>query len=225
MASTRKTNGFAVGGSPRADLLPPEIKAGKLARAQRRGLLAIFILVVGLVAVGFVASGVYSAASQLALNAANERTGTLLAEKAGYIEVTQVNSQLRVAEAARLIGASTEVDWNAFLQALYVTMPEGAVIDVLSVAGSSPMEEFPQASSPLQPVRMAEIVITASMNDVSAVPGWLDKLATLPGYTDATPGSIALKTTGGYTVTVTMHIDDGALSNRFVDVEEATENE
>ena len=41
-------------------------------------------------------------------------------------------------------------------------------------------------------------------------------LATLPGFADATPGSVMLdETTNPYTVNITMHVNEAAFDKRF----------
>ena len=55
----------------------------------------------------------------------------------------------------------------------------------------------------------------ADLPDPAEVPDDdLDGLATLPGYTDATPGTVSLEE-GVYDATVTMHIDQRAFSGRY----------
>ena len=50
------------------------------------------------------------------------------------------------------------------------------------------------------------------------VESWLHALAKLPGYVDASPGSVVLQSEGAYQVNMTMHINKDVLLLRFDDV-------
>ena len=96
--STRssKTSVLAVGAEPRANLLPPEVAQRKRARAARRGLVALVIGVLLLVAGGYAFASIQAIAAQAELATAQARTAELLAEQLEYSEVTSVSGYRRV---------------------------------------------------------------------------------------------------------------------------------
>jgi hypothetical protein len=62
---------------------------------------------------------------------------------------------------------------------------------------------------------VATLSFTAKSPTLPEVPAWLNSLAGLPGYTDASPSSVSLDNKGVYTVIITMHINQAAYTNRF----------
>jgi hypothetical protein len=204
-----------IGGPPRADLLPPEIKVEEAARSQRRGLILIVVLIIGLVAAGYVLAAINLSSAQTRLDQVTSRTSELLSEQAKYAEVRQINTQLETAKAAREVGTSTEIDWTTYFVALGKTQPPGSVILSLEIDSATPLAEFPQSDAPLEPTRIAEFVFSATVASLEDIPTWLDDLSKLPGWVDASTNTIDIDPTGGYTVTLTMHVDQGALSGRF----------
>ncbi len=84
------------------------------------------------------------------------------------------------------------------------------------VDSASPLALYAQSTAPLQGARVATISFAAKSPTLPEVPAWLNALATLPGFADATPGSVTLDaTTNVYTVNITMHVNDAAFDNRF----------
>ncbi|GAA1440201.1 hypothetical protein [Leifsonia poae] len=207
---------LVVGGAPRVDLLPLEVRAGRKAKRLRRGLgygvLATVIVMV--LAAG--AAFAFNVAAQARMLLAQSETATLLAQQQDFVEVRQVQGQVAVAQAAQQVGASTEIDWKAYLGRVQGTLPGDVSMQKVTVDSSTPMAIYAQATVPLQPARVATLTFTASSPNIPQVPEWLRALAKLPGYADATPGTITLdKTTNQYTVNITMHINDAAFDKRF----------
>ncbi|GAB3121819.1 hypothetical protein [Glaciibacter psychrotolerans] len=216
---SRVTNAVTllVGGEPRVDLLPPEILKERTAQlvGRRLGVGVIGVLVVVLLGAG--AATVYAMQSQEALLVEQARTAELLQEQATYSEVRTVQSQLALVEAAQQVGASTEIDWKAYLEQVRATLPGSVSIDTVSVDTASPMAIFAQPTAPLQGERVATISFTATSMVLPDVPTWLAALKTLPGYSDALPTSVTLdSTTGVNTVSITMHVNSAAFAQRFV---------
>lgn len=215
MAGARKTERLIVGGPPRADLLPPEIKQAKNARGQRRGLVFIVILVLAFVGVGYGATTVAAVAAQVRLDAAVADTGNLFAEKAKYAEVTQVQSQVNGVLAALRVGSSTEVNWLQQMAQAFDALPADALIENFVVTAASPMADYAQATAPLQPARMAEVNLVVELKQFSQVGPWLKQLQKVEAYTDAPIVVATAKDTGGYSVGVTFHFDTRALVQRY----------
>jgi hypothetical protein len=212
---SRSTNApLIVGGVPRADLLPPEIRVEAKIRGQRRIIVGLVALVVAVVAASCVAASILAMVSSQQMIAANDRTNEILAEQSKYIAVRQYKNQVEIAEAARAVGVSTEIDWGTYLPEITSRLSAGATIDNLTVVSSSPTVALPQGEGPLAVPSLAEITFTVSTDGFPEVATWLDSLTTIPGFADAVPSTIALES-GVYKVNFMMHVDEGALSNRF----------
>jgi hypothetical protein len=204
-----------LGGSPRANLLPPEIRKERALRAQRRLLGTIFAAVLVLIAGAYILACFVASAAQSALDQANARTADLIAQQAEFLEVRQLGNQVVAAKDARLAATATEVDWANYLPLVRQTIPSGSSITSLTVLSASPAVPLPAPSSPLESPRMVEIAIAVSMPTLPDISQWLDTVAALPGYVDAVPGGITTAE-GGFSVTLTVHVDESAKYNRFV---------
>ncbi|TFB52928.1 hypothetical protein [Cryobacterium sp. Sr3] len=219
MSRSKVGEELVFGGEPRVDLLPPEVKAGKKANATRRRLGATLVAVVLLMITGVGAATWHAQQSRDELASAQARTAELLASQAKYAEVNQVQNEVDITLAARQFGASTEVDWKAYLSQVRAALPADVSIDTVGVDAASPLGAYIQPTAPLQAARVATLTLTVTSPNLPSVPQWLDAIKGLPGYADATPGSIKRSETGAYTVNLVMHINGGAYSNRFADPE------
>lgn len=218
--STRTTaTDIVVGGEPRVELLPPEIAQAKRSRAVRRMIVLVLILVGAVIGAAYGGVTYLGTLAQQRLDAENARTIDLLAQQSEFIEVRITTERVATAEAAIVVGASTEIDFAAFLADVQSRLPGGAVMVSVNAETGSPLDGYAQATTPLLPQRIATInfsVRTASLEDVRA---WLLALETVEGFADALPGTTALQPDGTYLVAVTMHVNTDALANRFVEVE------
>ena len=207
-----------IGGEPRADLLPPEVKAGLRGKALQRGLLVAVVAVVVLVA-GVVGVATWQAMQgQASLLAAQSRTAELLTEQSQYLEVRQVQDAVATTIAAQQVGGSTEIDWKDYLQRVRAVLPSNVGIDSVTIDAATPLAPYGQATAPLQDVRVATLTLLVTSPTLPGVPDWLRGLRELPGYADASPSAITLTETGAYQVSVTLHINDEAYSGRFADL-------
>lgn len=207
---------LVVGGEPRVDLLPMEVRAQRRASSTRRSLgygVAATVVVVALAGGGAAALSI-SAQANLATSQAE--TGTILAQQTKFLDVRQVQDQVALATAAQQVGASTEIDWKSYLDKVQATLPANVVITTVNVDSATPLALFSQATAPLQGARVATVAFTATSPTLPQVPEWLVALAKLPGFADATPGTVTLDTTANsYTVNMTMHINQDAFDKRF----------
>ena len=210
---------LVVGGIPRADLLPPEIKAGEKARAQRRGLLALLVLVIIVVGGAYAGVTVLAQMAQSELDTANLRTSQILAEQAKYSEVSAAQKAIVAVDAARLIAMATEIDWGTELTAVTGTLPEGSTLTSLTVSSTTPVATVATPSSPLEGGRVAELQLTVETKDLPDTAKWVRDLSELEGFVDATPTSIST-TEGVVTTVVTLHLNSAIYWNRFVDGED-----
>jgi len=218
MSRTKKTATAVVGGLPRVDLLPPEV------RAERRGGVAVrraWMGVIGAAAVAGIAVGaatLHSMEAQTELLASQADTQQLLIEQGKYTEVRDTQSEITLLTAAQAVAGATEIAWPSYLAQIQATLPTGVTVSTISIDQATPIADYAQSDTPLQGARIGTVTFTAESETLPSVPDWLDGLATLPGYTDATPGTVSLED-GVYEATVTMHIDQRAFSNRFAPTE------
>ncbi|WP_209561716.1 hypothetical protein [Frigoribacterium sp. PvP032] len=214
MSRTKKTATAVVGGLPRVDLLPPEV------RAERRSGVAVrraWMGVVGVAAVAGIAVGgatLRSMEAQDELLVAQSDTQQLLLEQGKYTEVRDTKTDITLLTAAQAVAGATEIAWPSYLAQIQATLPAGVTISTITIDQASPIADYTQSETPLQGTRIGTVTFTAQSETLPSVPDWLDGLTTLPGYTDATPGTVALEE-GVYAATVVMHIDQRAFSNRF----------
>ncbi|MGN6502674.1 MAG: hypothetical protein ACTHKX_07195 [Pseudolysinimonas sp.] len=205
---------LVVGGQPRANLLPPEIILKRKQLKTRRSLRAAVVLIAIVTAAGCVGAFGVSSVAQVALAATQQQQQALVIEQAKYSEVSQVQQTIRTIEAGQQVGSSTEVDWRAYIGKLQKTLPAGVKITSVKVDTGTPMQLFPQSDAPLQGARVGAISFEASSKTLPDIPDWLRALATMPGFVDATPGSVRIEGSS-YIVDVLMHYNTDAYSMRF----------
>lgn len=214
--SDKEADRLVIGGPARANLLPPEVGAAAEGRALRRKAIALIVVAVLIAIAAYAGATVLALASQAQLTAANERTSALLQEQAKYVEVRQVTSMLDAAAAAQRVGTSTEIDWKKYLDEIQGSLPAGTLVINFRAETSTPLMDFGQPSVPLQGARMGELSFTATSQTLPDVESWLIGLSKLPGYVDASPGSITLDQEKSiYLVSITMHINKDALLLRY----------
>ncbi len=205
-----------IGGPPQANLLPPEVGFAAKSRGMRRNATAIIILTVLVVIAAYAGVTYLALGAQNELDAATNRTQELLAEQGKYSEVKQVTTMLQTAEAAQRVGTSTEIDWEAYLTDIQNSLPAGTLVTNVAAETATPITAFIAPSVPLQGDRIGELKFTATSSSLPNVEKWLDALAKLDGYVDASPGSVTLNADGkSYEVTITMHVNKDALLLRF----------
>jgi len=214
MRTSSKDSGITIGGAPRVDLLPPEVRAGRRADATTR---RTWLGVVVLVAATVVASGaatLHALGAEGELATAQSDTSSLLAQQTQFSELRATQAQVELVQAGQKVGGSTDIDWSAYLADVQSTLPVGVTIESVSLDQASPLTPYEQPSTPLLGARVATLTFTASSPSLPSFPVWLDGLATLPGFADALPGSVTL-VDGVYDASVTMHINAEAFSGRY----------
>jgi Tfp pilus assembly protein PilN len=185
------------------------------AQSLRRGLLYGLVGVVALVLLGIGAATIGVLAANSGLQNEQSKTSGLLLEQARYSPVVKVQDQVNDITAVEPLAAHGEILWRPYIADLQQTLPAGTAITAF-IAQLDTTAEQGMSSVPLQGARVATISITADSPKAS-ISDWLDNLAKLKGFVDATPGSVTLVPgSGRYTVSVALHINSEALSNRFV---------
>lgn len=207
-------NSLVVGGVPRVDLLPQEVRAERRGgQTVRRAWLGV-VAVAALVVIGIAGATLYATNANNTLAESQSQTSGFIAEQGKYTKVKTAREQVDLIKDAQSIGGSTEIDWTAYLAKVQATLPSGVVVTAIDLTSSSPLVAYAQATTPLQGSRVATLTFTATSATLPSVPAWLDGLTQLPGYTDATAGSVDAAE-GKYTTEVTMHINEAAYSGRF----------
>ena len=210
-------NGGALGGEPRVSLLPVEVNDYHRARSVRRRLAAGVLFSVIVVGAGVAGSVLLSMTAQTQLDAVRATSLDLVTQEAQFAELKQAKAGIALVEAGQLVGASTEIDWMNYLRSLESTLPGGVVISAVRLESATPFADYAQSSVPLEGARVATLEFTASSPTLPTIPDWLDGLATLPGFADAVPGSVAIQSDGTYLVNITMHINSEAFTHRFAE--------
>jgi hypothetical protein len=206
---------LVLGAPPRADLLPPEVKAARRGDSIRRGLV---IGVVGVVVIGiaaYAASAVQLATAQATLAGAQAKTVELRAEQLEYLPARTVKQKIQTVKNGEQVGVSTEILWKSYLNKVERSLPNNAKITTFAADATTPIEEASLPTNPLQGARIATIVFTAESDTLPDIEKWLQGLAGLPGFADANPDSVTRADGEPFVATITMHITEEAYSGRF----------
>ncbi|MDH6238058.1 hypothetical protein [Cryobacterium sp. CG_9.6] len=203
------------GAEPRMDLLPPEVRIQKKIRATRRRLAALLVIALLAVGTGVAASTGQALLSQERLAVARERTAELVAAQAQYSEVQEVQNALDTTLAAQQFGASTEIDWKAYLAQIQALLPSDVGVASFTLDSATPFAVYDQPTSPLLGSRLATVNMLFTSPSISGLPDWLQAMSALPGYADSHPTLISRTVDGTYTVAWVLHLNQGALSERF----------
>jgi Tfp pilus assembly protein PilN len=210
------SDALVVGGMPRVDLLPPEVRAKRKATARRRSLLIGVVGVAAVMVLAIVGAFAFSLQANVGLALEQQRTTQLLSAQAKYTGVRGMQDQIGLIKAAQEVGGSTEIDWKAYLEKIQATLPGSVVIQTVQIDAASPLLPFAQSTTPLEGPRVATIAFTATTGTFPQMPEWLSALETLPAYVDATPDSTTRdEGTGAYTVSMTMHVSSDIYDGRF----------
>lgn len=210
-----RANSIVVGGEPRVSLLPPSIRQKRRQTKTARRVALALVGVVVLVAAAIVASTFIAGQMNQQLVDEQAQTQSILQQQGKFVEVRAVQDQVSLTKAAQQVGASTEIDWKGYLTKVQNTLPETVVITSVSLDSASPLGPYAQATAPLQGSRVATLTFTVTSPTLPEVPVWLDALSTLPGYSDAVPGTVTIEADGTYTSDITMHVNEKAFDGRF----------
>ena len=218
MIANGKDSSLTVGGESRVDLLPPEVRSARKAKIVHRQLgLVVFLLVI-LMAGGIALVRAQAIQAQVNLSIEQANTTSLLTEQRKFGQVQKIRNAIASIQAAQQVGTSTEINWEQYLTYVQATLPPNVTIDTVNIDSATPFAPYTQATAPLQGSRIATLSFTAKSSTLPEVPAWLNALTTLPGYADASPGSVTRNVTGTYSVSITMHINQAAFTHRFATV-------
>jgi hypothetical protein len=218
MIGTKKKVILIVGGESRVALLPPEVLFARNAKNihRRLGFMVFLAVILMIGGTALVRAQAIQARANLSLEEAN--TASLLLQQRKYGQVQKVQNQIANIQAAQQVGTSTEINWEQYLTSVQATLPPNVTLDTVNIDSATPFAPYTQATAPLQGSRIATLSFTARSSTLPEVPAWLNALTTLPGYADASPGSVTRNDTGTYSVNITMHINQAAFTHRFANV-------
>ena len=129
---------------------------------MRRGLSVLVVAAMVLVGLGL-RPGQQACVQRLkARGCAKARTATRSPSRPKYVEVRRVNNTLKLTTAARQVGASTEINWQAYLQSIQSSLPSGTTVTDFTAGSGSPLAEFQQPTVPLAGRTDRRIVFTAT---------------------------------------------------------------
>lgn len=215
MIGKAKDQPLVFGGESRVDLLPPAVRLARKAKVVRPrlgfGLFLVVILMIG----GTALVRAQALQAQANLSIAQANTLSLLMQQRKYVEVQKIQERIDTIQAAQQVGTSTEINWKQYLISVQATLPPNVTLETINIDSATPFALYTQATAPLQGARIATLSFTAKSSTLPKVPAWLDALTSLPGYADASPGSVTRDESGAYSVSITMHINQVAFTNRF----------
>ncbi len=213
----------ALGGVPRADLLPPAAKAAYKGRSVVRMLIVAVVMVAVIVAGGVAFATVRAVTSQDALQRERTRSTELVARQLNFAEARQASNKVDAAKAARKLATVTEIDWRAYLDEITATLPPGVgltQVKIEPVDTKTPAGEV-TAKNPLQQAAVSTVTITATSTTVPDVEAWFNDLATTTGFAGiAPPATVTGSPTEGYVVSLQVLVNEKAYLSRFQDTKE-----
>ncbi|UYN83284.1 MAG: hypothetical protein KIT89_11370 [Microcella sp.] len=193
--------------------MPPEVALRRKETGRRRGLIAVMVLVVSLVAGGVAAAFWYAGQAEARLAAERQVTDELLTTQLQYAEVIQVRSQLDSIKGVRDRLGATEVLWRDVVTQYLAVLNAEEILEAASITGIDPNGPALGLADPLRSPRAATIIMTVATVDLPTPHQWLRSWKLLDTFADASIDSI-LEEDGWYLSTVTINLDSTALSGR-----------
>lgn len=211
----QRSDSLSVGGVPRAHLLPPEIALTIQTRVRRGRLLRALVAVVVLVVLG-IGGVMFSLISTNSLLAAEQtHANSVVAQSNRYSAVIRYHKQMADIVAVQPAAIAGEISWQPFIASVQATLPAGMVITTLSASLDAPAAHTAATLGVAQAAHIGTIKISADATTM-AISDWLDRLRSLTGFVDATPGAVSRDAnTGHFIVQVSLHVNNQALSGRF----------
>lgn len=207
-------NPLVLGGEPRVFLLPPEAALREKARGMRRLSIVLLVLVIVLVGAGYGWASYTNADAQNALTLSQAQTKSLVAQRQKYAKATSVAALVSGVSESKILGASTEVLWADLVSAVRASLPEGVLIESATMKSRAPWEPEFTPAGPLRQPRVATLSFVISSPTILDATEIVRALVNVPGFADATPDSVT-QADGIYSTTVTLNVNEKALSNRF----------
>lgn len=214
MSAKNTHTSLILGGEPRVFLLPPEAAAREKARSARRLSVLFLILVIVIVGAGYGYASLTNSNAQAALASSQAETASILNQRKEYAKASSVASLVTGVTAAKTLGASTEVLWAGLIDAVRATLPDGALIQSATMKARAPWEPEFTPAGPLRQPRVATLSLVITSPTILDATAIVRSLVDVPGFADATPDTVT-ESGGTYSTTVTLNVNEKALSNRF----------
>lgn len=207
----KRTAHMGIGSAPRVSLLPGEIRdAGAITRHRRMLVALVAASAVVATALVVVASGANTDAQQR-LAAANTQTLGLTTQIAKFSDVRALQQRIALGNAGVTVGGSTIIDWEQQIRDIEADMPAGYTVTAISAAGATPLTDYPQGTTALEPRRAATIMLTVTTPSIgSEYSVWLRKITGITAYADAN-ATIASSGDAGKTISLTVHLSPKAI--------------
>lgn len=212
------TGDLVIGGMPRVDLLPNEVRVAQRGARQRVWLGVAVVAALLVTAGGYGAAKVTSLAAALELSREQDRTVELLAAQSEYSELRTLTGTRQALQDARIAGAYSEIDWMARVAEVQAALPADAVIIEMSLDSGDSMVAYPQPTTPFSAPVSAVMTFTAVTPTVPRVADWLDALETsVTGFSAAgTSGVSWAEDVQLYTTGISVGVTQGAWSGRYI---------
>lgn len=208
-ARTRKSE-LVIGGSPRVDLLPPEVRLARRGAGARNALTVLLIVSVGAVVAATIFGGSLAVAANANLAAEQAQTNAILKQQEKYIAVRKVTTETAAITAAQRIGTSTEIDWRATIQSIGSALPAGGSLSGATIKSASPVTQLTQATEVLSQPRIATVLLNATSKSLTDAATWIAAVYKVKGVV-AVDLTSAQTGPNGYNLTVTVGFDENAL--------------
>jgi Tfp pilus assembly protein PilN len=207
---------LTIGGSPRVDLMPPEIRVKRSQLRTRRSLRLGLFAVAGVVVLACGATVALSTVASAGLLDAQARETTLLQQQNQFADVKSAVQSIQLIEAGQQVGASTEIDWSTYLGSVRGLLPAGVDIDTATIDQATPVAPYTQTLAPLQGKRVGTLTVITKSPDIPPVAQILASMEKLPGFVDVSPATVVWdEGSRSYKATITLHIDEKAFDGRF----------
>jgi hypothetical protein len=215
--TTKKVSAIPFGAEPRANLMPPEVRAAERARASLK--IVAFAAVIAVVVMGgaFAATAIRASQAQSGLIAAQQATLAISTQKAKYTEATTLSDLVATVTLARVYGVSSEVLWSTYYNAITAVLPAGVSLTSVVMAGEKPWADPTSGTAAVDPLAkpgvasIAFVVSSASVLDQTAL---TRSMSTLKGFTGSSISQLTLNK-GVYSASVSVGLSSAALSGRF----------
>lgn len=213
-APRARADQLRLGGVPKVDLLPPELKAAREWRQARNRSLLIVLLALVLVLAGFGAATGWAQVHALARDIAQSRTDDLLAQQSEFVEVNQVRGDISAAEQALEDASASDIAWIPFLTELSATIPAQSRLTTLTIEMPSPGTPLTAPTDALQGERVATVRFTAMSARVPDVAAWSRAIEQMGGVVFVAPRATSkIEDGAGYEVEMTFDISAERLRN------------
>lgn len=217
----RESGALVYGMVPRAHLMPPAVAIQRKERGRRRSLISLTIVVLAATVAGVVGSSLFAADAEARLAQERRTTEQLLATQLEFTEVTLVRGQTQSITDVRNQLATLEVLWRDTVNPYLGVLGDDEVVETLTFSSNAPARPPIGTTGPLREPRVATISMVVVTTELPAPQVWFRQWQLIDTYADASIDSITLQQQG-YKTTITINLNDLALSQRFAE-EEATE--